>query len=55
MHADELRTDGVTDLLDMRANVTRIVSTVDEQLGLQIATLGWSCVWVFLAVDLPFF
>lgn len=35
--------------------MVQVVQTVDEQLGLEVATLGWSCVWVFLAVSfLPF-
>lgn len=39
------------DLLDMRKNAIRIVQTVDEHLGLEVATLGWSFVWVFIAVS----
>jgi hypothetical protein len=38
---------GLVDILEMRSNVLRIVKTIDEQLGLQVATLGWSCVCVF--------
>lgn len=42
---DELR-----DVVEIRENVIKIVRTVDEQLGLGIATLGWSCVLGFLEV-----
>lgn len=38
------------DILEMRSKVLRIVKTIDEQSGLQVATLGWSCVCVFLRV-----
>jgi hypothetical protein len=43
--------EGLADILEMRSNVLRIVKTIDEQLGLQVATLGWSCVCVFLRVS----
>lgn len=55
-HYDEInlsyrqKEDGLADILEMRSNVLRIVKTIDEQLGLQVATLGWSCVCVFLRV-----
>jgi hypothetical protein len=35
----------------LRDDIIRIVATVDEQLGLEIAIVGWSCVWVCLAVS----
>jgi len=29
------------------------MTTVELQLGLEVATLGWTCVWTFLAVSWP--
>jgi hypothetical protein len=43
--------EGLADIPAARSNVLRIVKTIDEQLGLQVATLGWSCVCVFLRVS----
>jgi hypothetical protein len=42
-------------VFDIRDNILRIVRTIDEQLGLEIATLGWAFVWVFFAVRRFFF
>lgn len=38
------------DVLEIRSNILRILTTIDEQLGLEIATLGWSCVYVLLSL-----
>ncbi|KAH7364706.1 hypothetical protein BKA65DRAFT_143372 [Rhexocercosporidium sp. MPI-PUGE-AT-0058] len=38
------------DLLILRGDIVRILMTVDARLGLQTATLGWSCVSVFLNI-----
>jgi hypothetical protein len=43
--------DGLKEILEIKSNVLRIVSTINEQLGLQVATLGWSCVCIFLHVS----
>jgi len=42
-------------VLEIRSNIFRVMTIVDEQLGLRIATLGWSCVWISLSVSLPSF
>ncbi len=47
---DELR-----DVVKTRENIIKIVKTVDEQPGLEIATLGWSCVFGFLEVSCSLF
>lgn len=44
--------EGLDRILEMRSNVLRIVRTIDEQLGLQVATLGWSCAVIFLHVSI---
>ncbi|KAE9379983.1 hypothetical protein N431DRAFT_552244 [Stipitochalara longipes BDJ] len=36
-------------ILDIRSNILRILTTIDVQLGLDIAALGWSCVFVLLS------
>ncbi|EKD20598.1 putative DNA-directed RNA polymerase ii largest subunit [Drepanopeziza brunnea f. sp. 'multigermtubi' MB_m1] len=38
------------DVLIIRGEIVRIIMTIDQKLGLQTATLGWSCVWVFLSI-----
>lgn len=38
------------DIAVLRADMIRIMVTVDEQLGLEIALIGWSCVYTFLFV-----
>ncbi|KAE8441461.1 hypothetical protein EG329_004954 [Mollisiaceae sp. DMI_Dod_QoI] len=38
------------DALETRSNILRILTTIDDQLGLEIATLGWSCVCVLLSL-----
>jgi hypothetical protein len=54
LHDDKLKIDGMLEIMEMRGNVIRIMTTVELQLGLEVATLGWSCVWTFLAVSSPF-
>jgi len=39
------------DLLFLRSDIVRMLMTVDGRLGLETATLGWSCVGVFLKVS----
>ncbi|KAE9381909.1 hypothetical protein N431DRAFT_393601 [Stipitochalara longipes BDJ] len=46
----EPQTEGLNKILDMRTNILRIVSTIDDQMGLQVAILGWSCVCIVLHV-----
>ena len=48
---NESQAAGFNEILEMRMNILRIVSTVDKQLGLQIAILGWSCVCTVLHVS----
>ncbi|CZR50235.1 uncharacterized protein PAC_00107 [Phialocephala subalpina] len=47
MHHDKPQ---LAKVLEIRSNILRIVTTVDEQLGLEIATLGWSCVYILLSL-----
>jgi hypothetical protein len=51
LHDDKLNIDGMLEIMEMRGNAIRIMTTVELQLGLEVATLGWSCVWTFLAVS----
>jgi hypothetical protein len=39
-------------IVALRDEIIRIIVTVDQQLGLEIAVVGWTCVWVCLAVSL---
>jgi CCAAT-binding transcription factor (CBF-B/NF-YA) subunit B len=48
----EHQVDGLKEVLQIRSSVIRIVSTIDEQLGLHVAILGWGCVCAFLHVSL---
>lgn len=41
---------GMSDLLETRDNIIRVLTTVEEQLGLEIATLGYACVQKSLIV-----
>jgi hypothetical protein len=54
LHNDKLEVDGIMEILEMRGNSIRIMTTVEMQLGLEVATLGWGCVWTFFAVSFPF-
>ncbi|KUJ18592.1 uncharacterized protein LY89DRAFT_780639 [Mollisia scopiformis] len=47
LHVDKPQ---LVDLLEVRSNILRILTTVGEQLGFEIATLGWSCVCVLLSL-----
>jgi hypothetical protein len=51
LHGDKLNMDGMLEIMEMRGNAIRIMTTVESQLGLEAATLGWTCVWTFLAVS----
>jgi hypothetical protein len=53
LHDDKLDIDGMLEIMEMRGNVIRIMTTVELQLGLEVATLGWTCLWTFLAVSWP--
>jgi hypothetical protein len=48
MHANKPE---LGDIVALRDEIISVVVTVDQQLGLVIATVGWSCVWVCLAVS----
>jgi hypothetical protein len=54
LHDDKLDIDGMLEIMEMRGNVIRIMTTVELQLGLEVATFGWSCVWAFLSVSFLF-
>jgi len=54
LHDDKLDIDGMLEIMEMRGNAIRIMTTVELQLGLEVAALGWTCVWTFLAVSSPF-
>lgn len=41
----------LTNVLEIRTNILTVLITIEEQLGFEIATLGWSCVIVLLCVS----
>jgi hypothetical protein len=51
-HHDE-QVEGLDELLEMKSNISRIMSTINEQMGLDIAIFGWSCVCAVLRVSGP--
>ncbi|KAN0122065.1 hypothetical protein V8E51_000391 [Hyaloscypha variabilis] len=42
--------EGLDELLEIKSNILRIVSTINEQMGLDIAIFGWSCVCTVLRI-----
>jgi hypothetical protein len=50
-HRHRHQAEDLNEILEIRSNVLCIMSTIDEQLGLQVATFGWSCVCIFLNVS----
>jgi hypothetical protein len=50
IHNDKSDLAGV---LEARGDILKVLITIEEQLGFEIATLGWNCVTVLLSVGLP--
>jgi hypothetical protein len=50
-HVNKRWAQGMKEVLDMRFNILQIMITIGDQLGLEIAILGWVCVWVFPCVS----
>lgn len=40
----------LAETLEIKGNIFKVLITIEEQLGFQIATLGWSCVTLLLSV-----
>ena len=47
MHEDK---PSLAPIMTIREDIIKVIITIHQQLGLEIATLAWSCVWVFLSV-----
>ncbi|KAH8676531.1 hypothetical protein BGZ60DRAFT_259462 [Tricladium varicosporioides] len=45
---DHDRIQGLENIFAIRENVIHIITMVDQQMGLETATIGWCCVWACL-------
>ncbi len=55
-HSSEID-DPASDLLEaavLRRNIIKIIVAVDQELGLKVGTIGWSCVYTVLTVSILF-